>query len=139
MSPRLLIAFASMATLAIACGSGASDESSPTAPGAPLDPKDKPPGADDPVVAEKLLEKPWEVVSNKGETYLPNVFYADASQNEQIMPVALDGHTMIDRMVYPTIGNPNLYTKGDANDQFMVVLRVEDGAYAFLSAKSPPV
>lgn len=94
------------------------------------------PGADDPaVIAKKLEEKPWEVISNKGETYLPNVFYADASQNEQIMPYAIDGHVMIDRLVYPTLGNPNLYTKDDASDELTVVLRVEDAAFAHLSPR----
>jgi hypothetical protein len=93
-------------------------------------------GAGDPAgIAKQLAEKPWEVVSNKGETYLPNVFYADASENEQIMPYAIDGRVMIDRLVYPTIGNPNLYTKGDPKDELVVVLRIEDAAFAHLGAK----
>jgi hypothetical protein len=96
------------------------------------------PNAIDPAVAAQLAEKPWEVVSKKGETYLPDVFYADAPMNEQIMPYALDGHVMIDRLVYPTLGNPNLYTKSDATDEFMMVLRIEDGAYDFLG-KAPSV
>ncbi|MFO0742922.1 MAG: metallophosphoesterase [Labilithrix sp.] len=92
------------------------------------------PATDDPaVIAKKLEEKPWEVVSNKGETYLPNVFYADASENEQIMPYAADGHVMIDRLIYPTLGNPNLYTKNDINDELAVVLRIEDAAMAHLN------
>jgi hypothetical protein len=95
---------------------------------------------DDPaVIAKKLEEKPWEVVSNKGETYLPNVFYADASQNEQIMPYAIDGHVMIDRLIYPTLGNPNLYTKSDATDELVIVLRLEDAAIAHLSPKIEPI
>lgn len=32
----------------------------------------------------KLAEKSWEVITNEGETVLPNVFYADRSQNELI-------------------------------------------------------
>jgi hypothetical protein len=92
--------------------------------------------ADDPAtIAKKLEEKPWEVVSNKGETYLPNVFYADASENEQIMPYAIDGHVMIDRLIYPTLGNPNLYTKDDINDELAVVLRIEDAAMAHLNPR----
>jgi hypothetical protein len=133
-----LLGLATIATLAIACGSGDGDADAKTPDGPPpaaADPANKPPGSDDPSVAEQLAEKPWEVVSNKGETYLPNVFYADASQNEQIMPWALDGHTQIDRLVYPTLGNPNLYTKSDPNDQFMAVLRIEDEAYAHLGVK----
>src|SRR5262249_13830016 len=31
-----------------------------------------------------------------------------------------------------TIGNPNLYTKTDAKDSFMAVLRIEEAAYAHL-------
>ena len=135
-----LLALTSIAALAMACGSGDdADGKSPGAVPAVQDPRDQPPGAEDPSIAEKLAEKPWEVVSNKGETYLPNVFYADASQNEQIMPWALDGHVMIDRLVYPTLGNPNLYTKGDATDQFVSVLRIEDEAYAHLGLKPEAV
>ena len=51
------------------------------------------------------------------------------------MPWALDGHVQIDRLVYPTLGNPNLYTKSDPNDQFMTVLRIEDAAYAHLDVQ----
>lgn len=134
--------FAAVAALLVACGSdaGGDDSKAPEGPGAATeDPANKPPGADDPSVAEKLAEKPWEVVSNKGETYLPNVFYADASQNEQIMPWAIDGHVMIDRLIYPTLGNPNLYTKNDPDDQFMTVLRIEDAAYEHLGLKPEPL
>ena len=136
MSTRLLLALVSVAALAVACGSGEGGPEDPTttapAPARPLDPANQPPGAQDPSIAEKLAEKPWEVISNKGETYLPNVFYADASENEQIMPWALDGHVQIDRLVYPTLGNPNLYTKTDPAEEFVSVLRVEDAAYAHL-------
>ncbi|AKU99005.1 hypothetical protein AKJ09_05669 [Labilithrix luteola] len=126
-----------------ACGSGVSSSSTnendvATRP-SPIDPNDAPPGSTDPSVADQLVEKPWEIISNKGETYLPNVFYADASQNEQIMPWTLDGHAQIDRLIYPTIGNPNLYTKSDATDQFMVVLRIEDAAFEPAGATVEPV
>jgi hypothetical protein len=131
----------SVAALAVACGSGDSDADAKGAGAPPAGAEDpsKASGSGEPSIAEKLAEKPWEVVSNKGETYLPNVFYADASQNEQIMPWALDGHVMIDRLVYPTLGNPNLYTKSDASDQFVAVLRMEDEAYDFLAVKPEPV
>ena len=129
-----LLGLASAATLAIACGSedGEGEGNGSDAPPAISDPGNQPPTSDDPTIKEKLAEKPWEVISNKGETYLPNVFYADASQNEQIMPWAFEGHVMIDRLVYPTLGNPNLYTKSDATDQLVSVLRIEDDAYAHL-------
>ena len=134
-----LVGLVSLATLAIACGSGdgapAADKTPDGTPPAAADPAMMPPGMNDPSIADQLVEKPWEVISNKGETYLPNVFYADASQNEQIMPWALDGHVQIDRLVYPTLGNPNLYTKSDPDDQFVAVLRLEDQAYAFLGVK----
>ncbi|MBX3212150.1 MAG: hypothetical protein KF850_08970 [Labilithrix sp.] len=139
MMGRWLVAAASLALLA-ACGSdrgsaekGRSDAPDVDAPG-PGDP-----GEDPAEIARRLSEKPWEVVSNKGETYLPNVFYADASENEQIMPYAIDGHVMIDRLVYPTLGNPNLYTKSDPKDELVVVLRIEDAAFAHLGAKIEPV
>ena len=138
MSPRLLFAVASLALLVVACASGdvpPNEKALPTPVPAKLDPVNHPPGAQDPSVAEQLAEKPWEVISNKGETYLPNVFYADASENEQIMPWALDGHVQIDRLVYPTLGNPNLYTKTDPADQFVAVLRIEDAAYEHLALK----
>ncbi len=139
MMGRWLVACAGLALL-VACGSdegrggddgrrGRSAEDGP----------ETPPGEDPAAIAKKLEEKPWEVVSNKGETYLPNVFYADASENEQIMPYALDGHVMIDRLVYPTIGNPNLYTKSDAKDELVVVLRIEEAAFAHLDAKIEPI
>lgn len=92
-------------------------------------PPDLPPSA--------LKERPWEVVSNRGETYLANVFYADPIENEQIMPWTIDGRTQIDRLIYPTIGNPNLYAKADtagkAADELVMVLRLEPNAYEHLA------
>jgi hypothetical protein len=123
--------------LIVACGSDDGNRSDTKAPEPPkTEPAPAAPSEDDPaVIAKKLEEKPWEVISNKGETYLPNVFYADASENEQIMPLAIDGHVMIDRLIYPTLGNPNLYTKSDPDDEFTVVLRLEDAAMAHLAPK----
>lgn len=140
MVGRLAVACAGLAVLA-ACTSDDGRGPDPRAPEelpaehAPEPPPGEAPGS----IAKQLEEKPWEIVSNKGETYLPNVFYADASENEQIMPYALDGHVMIDRLVYPTIGNPNLYTKSDPKDEFVVVLRIEDAAIAHLSPKIEPI
>ncbi|MBS2018157.1 MAG: metallophosphoesterase [Deltaproteobacteria bacterium] len=130
-----------LTTTGVACGSedGTNGGSPPIdGPGSSSGPASQPtpPG---PTVEQLLSEKPWEVVSKKGETLLPNVFYADASQNEQIMPYAIDGHVMIDRLVYPTLGNPNLYTKNDPQDELVSVLRIEDEAYAHLGLKEEPV
>jgi hypothetical protein len=128
-----------IATL-LACGSDAVgakgpapsvDDVRPDTPGEPT--------ATPSPTATAVTERPWEIVSNKGEAYLPNVFYADPSENEQIMPYAIDGHVMIDRLVYPTLGNPNLYTKSDPTDELVVVLRMEEPAYAQLGAKIEPV
>jgi hypothetical protein len=136
--PRLpaLLAAALLAFAIPACGGDEGSESDgPTTEG---EKKNETPGSaeEDPaVVAQKLAEKPWEIISSKGETVLPNVFYADDIENEQIMPYALGGHTMIDRLVYPTLGNPNLYVKGDAEDQFLTVLRLEEEAWALLAPK----
>ena len=139
MMGRWLVAGASFALLA-ACGSDAGEDRKSDSNAPPVGASEPgSPGEDPAEVARKLTEKPWEVVSNKGETYLPNVFYADASENEQIMPYAIDGHVMIDRLVYPTLGNPNLYTKSDAKDELVIVLRIEDAAFAHLGAKIEPV
>lgn len=138
---RRIAVLLAAASLAIACGSGSDAGTDGTPTAAPSAGADDPAKAapPPPTVEQQLAERPWEIVSNKGETYLPNVFYADASQNEQIMPWAIDGHVMIDRLVYPTIGNPNLYTKSDPKEQLLVVLRIEDAAYDMLGAKSTPV
>ncbi|MBS2014745.1 MAG: metallophosphoesterase [Deltaproteobacteria bacterium] len=92
-----------------------------------------PPG---PMGEGELKERPWEVVSNKGETYLANVFYADASENEQVMPWRIDGRVVIDRLVYPTLGNPNLFVKADPTDQLTMVLRIEPNAFEHLMPKT---
>lgn len=78
-------------------------------------------------------ELPWEVITEHGETVLPNVYYADPSQNEQVMPHTLAGHAQIDRLIYPTFGNPNLYLREDDTDSLLLVLRVEDSALAHLA------
>ena len=124
----------------VGCGSSAGDDA-----GADLPPREEPvtpgetptttpPGA----ISGALRERPWEVISAKGETYLANVFYADASQNEQIMPWVVDGRTVIDRLVYPTLGNPNLYVKNDASDELTMVLRLEANAFDHLQPKAGP-
>ncbi len=76
---------------------------------------------------------PWEVRTRQGELVLPNVFYADASETEQMIPPTVHGRFQIDRLVYPTLGNPNLYVKADAEDAILFVLRIEEGLLAHLS------
>jgi len=69
---------------------------------------------------------PWQIHGPHGESYLPDIFYADPSQNEQVMPLAPAGSKpQIDRLIYPTIGNPNLYIKDDTNGALTWVLRLE--------------
>ena len=46
---------------------------------------------------------------------------------------------MIDRLVYPTLGNPNLYTKSDPNDEFVTSSASRTPAYAHLGVKPEPV
>jgi len=127
---RLPLLFAFVAAASVACGAGAAEE-----PG-PEDERNERPDAE--LVRGSLRELPWEVVSKKGETYVPNVFYADGSENEQIMPWSIDGHTMIDRLIYPTLGNPNLYVKGDPTDELTLVLRLEDQALSLLGPTRTP-
>ncbi|MCA9587889.1 MAG: metallophosphoesterase [Myxococcales bacterium] len=127
---------------AVACGGGdgAGDEGQgPIGNARPETVADAPP-PDDSKWAEvdELRERPWEVVSKKGETFLANVFYADATENEQIMPTAIDSRNVIDRLVYPTIGNPNLFDKSDAADELVTVLRIEPDAFAHLAPKTKP-
>ena len=88
----------------------------------------------DAISAPGQNDLPWEVRSRSGETYLANVFYAEASQNEQIMPTTIGGRHQIDRLVYPTLGNPNLFVKADVNDEFMMVTRIENELLASLHA-----
>src|SRR4051812_9680710 len=49
------------------------------------------------VTAAGADDLPWEVTTDQGESVLPNVFYAEASENEQVMPTAINGHHQIDR------------------------------------------
>ena len=115
------------------CGSESDPGGEPPSPTAqPTGTGSVPPVPVDPPV-DLRKERAWEVLSAQGETYLSDVFYADAAQNEQVMPYAIDGHVMIDRLIYPTLGNPNLYVKADPKDSFMVVMRLEDAAIKHLA------
>ena len=140
LSALVLTALVACTTALGGCaGEGAADESardgSKKGPGGE-------PGSDDTsyddVPESALRERPWEVISKKGETYLANVFYAEPSQNEQVMPWTIDGRTMIDRLVYPTLGNPNLYVKADAEDELVMVLRIEPDAFDHLAPARAP-
>lgn len=131
-----LAALAAMGIAAmVGCGSSAGDDGRKDGAGGDgtsTTPGENPPGVVPGLAEGELRERPWEVVSNKGETYLANVFYADASQNEQVMPWRIDGRVVIDRLVYPTLGNPNLYVKDDASDELTMVLRIEPNAFEHL-------
>ena len=119
---------------AVGCGSARGDEdTSVDDVQTPRAPEDEPT-----VPNAQLRERPWEVVSKKDETYLANVFYADAIENEQIMPFSIEGRPRIDRLIYPTLGNPNLYMKDDVDDELVIVLRLEDSAYAHLRPSLSP-
>ena len=82
----------------------------------------------------KYQDLPWEISNSQGESYLPDIFYAESVQNDQIMPtgvrVPYSNYTYaIDHVIYPTIGNPNLYVKQAAGSKYKdsldVVLRLE--------------
>jgi hypothetical protein len=90
--------------------------------------------------------KQWEVRTEQSETVLTDIFYADDSQNDQLIPTQLDTlpafsqpNTQISygikTLIYPTIGNPNLYVKklAPTADSFLVVTRLPkasiDGRY----------
>ena len=83
-------------------------------------------------VVQGKKDFPWEISNGCGETYLTDIFYAEAIQNEQIAPLTIqDKHNQnkriqIDRLIYPTIGNPNLYSKNNPQDTLMLVLRTEE-------------
>ena len=76
------------------------------------------------------VELPWEVRGTQGEMLLPDVFYAEASENEQVMPLTFESPNgrryQIDRLIYPTIGNPNLYSKANPKNVLELVLRLEE-------------
>lgn len=126
------LVFISACALAIvACGGRRGDDAAEGSGSPSGDEADRPlPGAPDPTDPEL----PWEIRSEQGETYVPNVFYAEATDNEQIMPLkGDDGRYGIDRMIYPTLGNPNIYVRTDPADSLTVVLRMEESAIAHLT------
>ncbi len=87
-------------------------------------------------ISKTIPHKSWEIKNKRGITVLPDMFYSDAEQNFQIMPVTLGNSTrpQIDHIIYPTLGNPSLFvqcrdnskcTSASKNDEFMIVLRLE--------------
>jgi hypothetical protein len=81
--------------------------------------------------------RPWEI-NNQLESYLPDIFYSSDYQNEQVMPMTITSPGVdsletrrkyaIDHIIYPTIGNPNLYVRNEQGyeDDLTVVLRIEE-------------
>ncbi len=85
--------------------------------------------------AAQQRELPWEVRGDHGETLVPDVYYAENSENQQIMPLTMAGSRFqIDRLIYPTIGNPSLMVRTDTQARMVFVLRVES---EFLSHLAP--
>ena len=91
----------------------------------------------------ELAEMPWEIADGRGAIILPDLFYADAAQNEQIMPTEVTLAApeqknpiryQIDRLIYPTIGNPRLVVLGGA-DGLPLVLRLEKALYSHLEPR----
>ncbi len=138
LGPRFLLASAALVLAALAGCSSADDAADRVDDVAKTKKPDAAADSEEEATlpADLLKERPWEVLSKSGETLLSNVFYAEPSENEQIMPWAIGGRAVIDRLVYPTLGNPNLYVKDEPNDELVVVLRLEDDAIAHLSPKA---
>lgn len=85
-------------------------------------------------LAQALEDQPWEISTPQGERVLPDIFYADPTENEQVLPTTVrlrssDGQrgtqVEIHHLIYPTLGNPNLYIRSDSEDALLVVLRIE--------------
>ncbi|MBT3984464.1 MAG: metallophosphoesterase [Bacteriovoracaceae bacterium] len=73
----------------------------------------------------------WELRTSQGEMVLPDIFYSENFQNEQLSPLELeDGKYLIKDIIYPTIGNPNLYTRSDIKDELLIVMRSNLGNVA---------
>lgn len=92
-------------------------------------------------------QTPWHVTSKDCETFLPNIHYADAVNNEQVMDLRLktidnQRYYQIDYLIYPTIGAPNLFFKYPDNykdkfDELVVMLNLPDKAYEGLLQNRP--
>ena len=91
----------------------------------------------------RFTDLPYEVSDGRGAVLLPDVFYADEFQNQQIMRTELDlplataprPHPYrVDRLIYPTIGNPALVVRSD-RDALRVVLRLKTPDFAILDPR----
>ncbi len=76
------------------------------------------------------IDNEWEIKTATGEYILPDIFYAESTQVDQLMPIQSsvenNNSYSINRLIYPTLGNPNLYVKQDSSDALYVVLRLEE-------------
>jgi hypothetical protein len=90
----------------------------------------------------------WEIKGPKGAIVVPDLFYADPIQNLQGMPLGVKipySHKSgtftyeINNFIYPTIGNPTLYTKEDPKDLFFVALRVPSDIIALNRPQKKPL
>jgi len=93
--------------------------------------------------AELSTDYPWEISNDRGETYLTDIYYSSDFQNEQIIPTTvkdiLTGKMKngVNRIIYPTLGNPNLFVKNDQydkDDSVSIVMRIEERIWKQLSA-----
>jgi hypothetical protein len=121
-SPSSLAALAALALLACAPAACSSGDEEPSSVASEIN-------------RATARDLPWEVSSPEGESVVPNVFYAEASENEQIMPLTVDGRHVVDRLIYPTIGNPNLFVRSEKDESFLTVMRLEKELLAHLSPR----
>jgi hypothetical protein len=92
-------------------------------------------------------QTPWHLTSKDCETFLPDIHYADAVNNEQVMDLRLkdangERFYQIDHLIYPTLGAPNLFFKypdtyKDKFDEFVVMLNLPDSTYSPLLQNKP--
>lgn len=70
-------------------------------------------------------ELPWEVIADNGDMVLPDLYYSENSENEQVMSLKVEGRHQIDHLIYPTIGNPKIFFRDNTKDSVLMVLRME--------------
>lgn len=87
----------------------------------------------DGVDAALCTERAWEVYNKACDSIVPDIFYADDVQTEQLMPTETAfGRKQIDQLIYPTLGNPNLVVVDSEKSTLDFVLRLESNALASL-------
>ena len=58
---------------------------------------------------------------------IPDLFYSEDYQTQQLSPISLeDGQYFINNIIYPTLGNPNLYHTKEPSDELLIVLRLQN-------------